>query len=72
MIIDVILNGTNGRDICKELKSDDSTNYFPVILMSASPEYLREYNECGADGIIEKPFDIKTLFRKVEKLVGSL
>ena len=71
LIIDVILNGANGRDICKELKLNSATNYFPIILMSASPEYLREHTECEADDYIEKPFDIKTLFKKVERLVKS-
>jgi len=69
LILDVVLNGTNGRDICKQLKSNPATNYFPIILMSASPEYLRDHKECDADGIIEKPFDIRGLLSKVEKLV---
>ena len=69
LIIDVILNGANGREICKTLKSDPRTNYFPIILMSASPEYLFGYRDCDADDFIEKPFDIRSLFGKVEKLV---
>ena len=71
LIIDVILNGANGRDVCKELKSNAGTNYFPIIIMSASPKYLRDHKSCDADDFIEKPFDMGTLFRKVEKLVGS-
>ncbi len=72
LIIDVILNGENGRDICKELKSNAGTNYFPIILMSASSEHLSDHGDCDADDIIEKPFDIKTLFGKVGKwVVGS-
>ena len=69
LIIDVVLNGSNGRDICSQLKSNADTNYFPIILMSASPEYLRDHKDCEADDIIEKPFDIKGLLGKVEKLL---
>ncbi len=71
LIIDVILNGANGRDVCRELKSSARTNYFPIIIMSASPKYLRDHTDCEADDFIEKPFDTRTLFRKVGKVVGS-
>ena len=71
LIIDVILNGANGRQICRQLKSKSKTNYFPIVLMSASPEYLFDPHECGADDTVEKPFDIKLLMKKIKMLVKS-
>jgi DNA-binding response OmpR family regulator len=69
LLLDVFLDNINGRHICKQLKSDPSTNYFPIVLMSASPENLQDLDECNADGYIEKPFDIKYVVKKIEDLL---
>jgi DNA-binding response OmpR family regulator len=70
LLLDVFLNRINGRDVCKQLKADASTNNFPIVLMSASPENLQDLDECSADGYIEKPFDIKYLVKKIETLLA--
>lgn len=44
-------------------------NEVTLILFSASPKDLIDFDECGADGVIEKPFDIKDL---VEKINGAI
>ena len=69
LLLDVFLNDSNGRDICFKLKRDSLTA-FPVLLMSASPENLLDLNECGADGFIEKPFDINYITEKISALVS--
>ena len=70
LILDIILNGvTCGRHICKELKSNPLTNYFPIILISASPELLFDFRECDADGFIEKPFDLEVAVKKIDSLL---
>ncbi len=69
LLLDVIFPDHNGKEICKQLKSGPLTSYFPVLLMSVTPDFLIEFKECGADGIIEKPFDLSTL---IEKINGCL
>jgi DNA-binding response OmpR family regulator len=72
MILDVVINGSSiGRNICKELKSNPLTNYFPIVLISASPELLFDFRECGADGFIEKPFDLEVAIKKIDSLLNS-
>lgn len=71
LLLDVFLNKINGRQVCKQLKDDPSTSYFPIVLMSASPENLLDLEECSADGYIEKPFDIKYLVKKIESLLAE-
>jgi DNA-binding response OmpR family regulator len=66
ILMDVLLNGSNGREICKELKTSDETNNIPVILLSGSHEQLRNFNECYADDIIEKPFEFEDVERKIK------
>lgn len=42
-----------------------------MILFSASPKHLENFEEYGADGIIEKPFGIKDLLEKIDAAVRS-
>ena len=70
ILMDVLLNGSNGREICRELKESDETMNIPVILLSGSHEHLRNFEECNADDIIEKPFDFTKLAEKVKLHLG--
>lgn len=69
IIIDVLLNGENGREICRSFRANPNNKEIVLILFSASPQQLQNFKECGADGIIEKPFGIKELIEKVEAAV---
>ena len=65
MLLDVRLENVSGRFICKELKSNPRTAYFPIILISAFAQYASSYKECGADDFLEKPFNLDELISKV-------
>ncbi len=65
MILDVRLESVSGKFICKELKSNPKTGYFPIILISAFAKYAASYQECGADDFLEKPFNLDELISKV-------
>ncbi|MFT3679040.1 MAG: response regulator [Ferruginibacter sp.] len=66
ILMDVKLAGENGREICKELKNHNDYCAIPVILISANREMLEDYQECGADYAIEKPFELDTLLSTVQ------
>ena len=69
ILLDVKLNGEDGREICKFIKSQPVTKEVAVILLSASPNLLWDYVASKADDIIEKPFNIKSILQKINKLV---
>lgn len=69
VLIDVLLGGEDGRRICKALREDPSNDEMTLILFSASPRHLENFREYRADGIIEKPFAIKDLIKKIEAAV---
>jgi DNA-binding response OmpR family regulator len=71
LLLDVNLNDENGRDICKKLKADTETGYFPVILMSADAKSLHDFGECKADDIIEKPFGLNVLLAKINAVISN-
>jgi DNA-binding response OmpR family regulator len=66
IILDMLLSGTDGRNICRLLKSNPSTAPIPVIMMSAHPTAAQSAAEAGADDFLPKPFDIDELLTKVE------
>ncbi len=71
ILMDVLLEGSNGREICKELKTSDDTKNIPVILVSGDHEQLRNYQECAADDIIEKPFEFDDVERKIKSALNN-
>ena len=71
ILMDVLLESSNGNEICKELKSNSETKNIPVILFSGSHEQLRDYREYRADDIIEKPFEFEDLERKIKSLLAE-
>lgn len=60
ILLDVLMPGLNGYEVCKILKSDAKTINIPVIMISAlgwkSEERIKGL-EAGADVFISKPFD---------------
>ena len=66
-LIDKLLSGTNGLDICRHLKSQKATQHIPVVMISASPGIAMQSREAGADDYIEKPFDREHLLLVVKK-----
>lgn len=69
IILDVYIHGhADGRAICKIIKSDIETRHIPVLLMSVNKRGLERFEECQADAIIEKPFDLWNLLQKIRYL----
>ena len=72
LLMDVRLNGVDGRDICKELKTRNAFKSIPIILMSSSPSKLKDYKKFNADDSLEKPFEMTHLLAKIDDLLHSL
>jgi len=68
VLLDVMMPGISGIEVCRELKSDPMTRDIPVILVTArgQPEEQREGKEAGADAYLIKPFDPDVLLDLVE------
>lgn len=69
ILLDVRLSGSDGREICKSLKSAQTTCNIPVIMVSAHPSGITDMKKYGADDFIAKPFDVKFLLNRIENLV---
>ena len=58
IIMDMLLSGTDGREVCKSLKIDPLFVHIPIIMISAHPQAREECLAYGADYFLEKPFDM--------------
>ena len=69
VLMDMLLSGANGMNICTELKSGNETKHIPVMMISAHPEAKELCLGAGADDFISKPFDMQDLILKVNTLL---
>lgn len=71
ILLDVLLSGNDGRDICKVLKKKATTKHIPVILFSANPSVAKNVIESGANGFVHKPFEVKDLLKTIESNINK-
>jgi len=71
IILDVLLSGKDGREICRKLKRNERTKKIPVIMISAHPNIEKTVIEAGANAFIAKPFDIEELLQTVKSLINA-
>jgi CheY-like chemotaxis protein len=71
VLLDLALPTKSGLEVLHELKSDDSTDAIPVIIVSAYGTLVNEQDAQQANGVIQKPFDYDDLVGQVEKATAS-
>jgi signal transduction histidine kinase/ligand-binding sensor domain-containing protein/DNA-binding response OmpR family regulator len=73
VISDIMMPEMDGNALCSKLKSNPSTNFIPVILLTAKnrDEDKLEGLETGADAYIVKPFNMDILRRTIINLINS-
>jgi DNA-binding response OmpR family regulator len=67
IILDVLISGNDGRTICKNVKSNKKTSHIPIVMMSAHPSAIKEYEACGANDFLPKPFETDELLSAIKK-----
>lgn len=68
ILLDVMMPGIDGYEVCKRLKSDDKYKDIPIIMLTAKVQKLdRETGlKLGANDYIAKPFDTADLLEKIQ------
>lgn len=69
LIMDMLMSGMNGVDICTRIKEDPSTSQVPVIMISAHPHAEKICQEAGAEDFIPKPFEMHDILSKIDRLL---
>ena len=71
ILLDLMLPGIQGLDVCRIIKSDQETKETPIIMVTAlgQEEDIVKGLETGADDYITKPFSIKVLIARVNAVL---
>ncbi|RYD76796.1 MAG: response regulator transcription factor [Sphingobacteriales bacterium] len=70
ILLDIWMSGHDGRDICKQLKSDPEYEKIPILMISASRDIRQSALDAGANDFMEKPFEMDSLLNKVTHLLN--
>jgi len=68
ILLDLMLPGVDGLDVCKTLKNDPNTAHIPIIMLTAKGEEADIVTglEMGADDYIVKPFSLRVLSARIK------
>ena len=73
LILDVILPGTSGFEICRQVRKDAVLYTLPVLMISAmnNEEEIMHGIAQGADDYIAKPFEVSNMMQRIEALLRA-
>ena len=69
ILMDMLLSGQDGCQICKQLKANPEFSHIPILMISAHPEGKKKCEEAGANFFLEKPFEMKKLFEAIDDVL---
>ncbi|MFT8313547.1 MAG: response regulator transcription factor [Clostridium sp.] len=71
VLLDLMLPGLDGYDVCREIRKDPSISTVPVIMITAKGEEIDKILglELGADDYITKPFSIREMMARVKAML---
>jgi len=71
MLLDIMLPGMDGLDICKEIRKDSNMSNMPIIMITAKGEEIDKIIglELGADDYITKPFSVRELVARIKAIL---
>ncbi len=73
LILDVMLPGLDGFEICSQLRADESTEKLPIIMLSAKGQEADKTTglSVGANEYLTKPIDRALLLEKIASLLAA-
>jgi len=71
LLLDLMLPGISGIDICKALKGNEKTEAIPIIMLTAKGDEIDRVVgfEVGADDYMSKPFNMRELILRVKAVL---
>ena len=69
MIMDMLLSGENGINVCTDFKSNAEVKHIPILMMSAHPDAKKICLDAGANDFISKPFEMQDMLLKIDQLI---
>jgi diguanylate cyclase (GGDEF)-like protein len=74
VLLDGVLRGMSGFDVCRILRDSESNNLMPIVMITSSDrqEDILLGLELGADDYIIKPFNNRELFSRIKNLLRRI
>lgn len=71
ILLDVMMPGMDGFEVCKRIKADDTTAHIPIVMVTALSDVSDRVRglESGADDFLSKPVNDTALFARVRSLL---
>lgn len=71
IVLDLMLPGADGFDVCRRLKSDSATRHIPILMLTARSDEIDIVAglELGADDYVTKPFSPRVLLARIRALL---
>lgn len=71
ILLDLMIPGKDGYDVCKDIRSNSDVRNTPIIMLTAKSEELDKILglELGADDYITKPFSVRELLARVKAVL---
>jgi DNA-binding response OmpR family regulator len=67
IVMDMLLSGMDGSEVCKQLKANSAISSIPVVMISALPTAKNICLEAGADFFVGKPFEMRDMFDAISE-----
>ena len=71
IVMDIFLGNADGRELCFDVKNNQSLAMIPVLLYSAGNVTSLSIKQSRADIFLQKPFDISHLIQHISKYVKN-
>jgi CheY-like chemotaxis protein len=73
ILMDVVMPGMDGFEVCRLLRAQEATRTTPIILVTTrgGAEYIEKGYESGCSDYVTKPFDGNELRAKIESFLGQ-
>ena len=69
VMLDMLISGVNGTDVCARLRKNTSTAHIPILMMSALHDAGEKCKKAGANDFIAKPFEVKDFLSSIEATI---
>lgn len=69
VMLDMLISGVNGTDVCARLRKNPETADIPVLMMSALHDAGEKCKNAGANDFIAKPFEMEDLIGKMQMML---
>ncbi|EDM37154.1 two-component system sensor histidine kinase/response regulator, hybrid ('one-component system') [Pedobacter sp. BAL39] len=72
VLMDYMLPGINGGDLCGQLKRGEKTSHIPVVLLSAYDKVIVSLGTYSSDAFVSKPFEMTNLIATVQSCLKAV